>query len=849
MSHSEDLDKLLSKLTRKEKISLLAAADWWRTRVIKRDDVFVPHVKFTDGPNGARGESYVSGIKAACFPCGTSLGATFDRELLFRTGKEIAREAQTKAANVLLAPTMNVIRSPRGGRNYETYSEDPFVLGVLAAAFVNGCQSMGIAATPKHYLANETENSRTILTAEIDEQTLREIYMLPFQLLMRWAKPLCFMTRYATSYNRVNGTYVADDPRLVNQVLRGEWGFDGVVVSDWMGVYSTADSINAGVDLEMPGPTRWRGEKLARAVNDGQVAEQVVDESARRILQLACRLNRFKHPEEPLEDAVENPERDDFICDTGAEGMVLLKNENILPLPKGVTVALIGHHAMEASLGGGGSARVDSLHAVSPIEGLNQAGFQVKAVPGVPVFSSLPHADPSIMYSSHTKTQAKEPVKLEWFNGHVVGKNPVFSETKEQAEYMIKEKWPDQLNQDYCTRMTFDIRPLSSGDHMLSIISTGPAVCYINGDKVFERSQETDLRPESFYFFKSKLERGFTYPMQAGQSYTLMLESWNTDPLILHAKPLFGRMFQGSALRFHEFIDIPRKIEDARAIAQEVEYAIVCVGTTNEIESEGFDRESMNLSPLQYEQIAAVAAVNPRTIVVNFSGGPVGLTQFIDSVPAVVQTWFPGQEAGRSLARVLGGVTNPGGRLPFSWPRRDEDNPSFANFPCDEHSVIRYAEGLDVGYRYYDRPENPEPLFPFGFGLSYTEFKVFKVCITDTPIADPEGTVIVSCRVRNIGTRRGATVVQYYVSPPRNQVGSQRPLKELKEFRKLSLQPGEEQDLSVTLDKYSVSSYNAQQHCWDVGEGRYEVHVGLSSAEISSTVGFQVGRGFSWCGL
>ncbi|RAH50750.1 glycoside hydrolase family 3 protein [Aspergillus brunneoviolaceus CBS 621.78] len=845
MSDSQDLDKLLSKLTRDEKISLLAAADWWRTQVIKRDDVFVPHVKFTDGHNGARGESYVSGIKAACFPCGTSLGATFDRELLFRTGKEIAREAQTKAANVLLAPTMNVIRSPRGGRNYETYSEDPFVLGALAAAFVNGCQSIGIAATPKHYVANDTENNRKLLTADIDEQTLREIYMLPFQLLMRWAGPLCFMT----SYNRVNGKYVADNPQLVNQVLRGEWGFDEVVVSDWMGVYSTADSINAGVDLEMPGPTRWRGEKLARAVNDGHVAEQIVDESSRRILQLACRLKRFELPEEPPEDAVENPERDEFICDSGAESMILLKDENILPLPKGVTVALIGHHAMEASLGGGGSARVYSLHAVSPKEGLDQAGFQVKAVPGVPVFGSLPHADPSIMFSSDTKMQAKEPVNLEWFNGHVIGKGPVFSETKEQAEYMIKEKWPDCLSQDYCTRMTFGIRPLTSGEHILSIISTGPAVCYINGDKVFERPQETDLRPESFYFFKSRLERRFTYPMQAGQSYTLMLESWNTDPLILHAKPLFGRMFQGSALRFHEFIDIPSRIEDARTVAQEVEYAIVCVGTTNEIESEGFDWESIDLSSLQYEQIAAVAAVNPRTIVVNFSGGPVGLNQFINSVPAVVQAWFPGQEAGHSLARVLGGDTNPGGRLPFSWPRRDEDNPSFPNFPCDENNVIRYAEGLDVGNRYYDRPENPEPLFPFGFGLSYTYFKVFGVCITDTSVSDPESTVVVSCRVRNIGIRRGATVIQYYVSPPRDRVESQRPLKELKEFRKLSLQPGEVQDMSVTLDKYSVSSYNAQQHCWEVREGQYKVHVGLSSTEISSTVGFHVGRGFKWRGL
>ncbi|PWY67929.1 glycoside hydrolase [Aspergillus heteromorphus CBS 117.55] len=837
-SQSPDIEVLLHKLTQEEKVSLLAAKDWWRTPVIQRDEVFVPHIKSTDGPNGARGESYVSGIKAACFPCGTSLGASFDRELLYRNGQEIANEARTKAANVLLAPTLNVIRSPRGGRNYETYSEDPFVLGVLGAAFVRGCQSAGIAATPKHFVANDTENSRQVLSAEIDEQTLREIYLLPFQLVMKLSDPWCFMT----SYNRVNGTYVADDARLVNGVLRGEWGFAGSVISDWMGVYSTAASINAGVDLEMPGPTRWRGEKLIQALNDGEVRPRTVDESAGRILELARRLGRFDNPNEPPERAVENADRDRFIRDAAAESMVLLKNEGILPLPGNATVALIGHHALNASLGGGGSARVDSLHAVSPVEGLAKAGFAVNASPGIPVFGALPHADPSVL-------DASESVRVEWFNGRVIGENLVHQEWKALPEYMIKEQWPSYLTAEYCTRITFDVWPVTSGDHILSVISTGPAIVHVNGEKIFTRPQETDLRPESFYFFKSKLERRFTHPMEAGKSYTLVLESWNTDPAILHAKPLFGRMFQGSSLRFHEHIDVPARIHAACQAAQQSDYAIVCTGTTSEIESEGFDRDTMDLSSHQYEQILAIAAHNPRTIVVNFSGGPVGLTQFLSLVPAAIQAWFPGQEGGHSLARVLNGAVNPSGRLPFSWPRRDEDNPSHGNFPCDDNNIVRYEEGLAVGYRHYDRKDSPEPLFPFGYGLSYTEFDVKNVKVVEGMLSGPGDTVSVVCDVENIGDRSGAAVVQYYVEFPPVRIGHRRPPKELKEFQKVRLDAGERKGVAITLDKYSVSFYHASERCWQAVAGKYRVHVGLSSREICGAVDLTVTEDFQWTGV
>ncbi|GES58878.1 glycoside hydrolase [Aspergillus terreus] len=848
MRSNVDIDSLLSQLTREEKVSLLSATDWWRTPVIQRDGFTIPHIKTTDGPNGARGESYVSGIKAACFPCGTSLGASFDRELLFRTGQEIAREAKTKSANVLLAPTLNVIRSPRGGRNYETYSEDPFALGVLAAAFVNGCQSEGIAATPKHFVANETENNRTILTAEVDSQTLREIYLLPFQLVMKHSSPLCLMT----SYNRVNGTYVADSEHLVNGILRGEWGFQNLVVSDWMGVYSTAQCLNAGVDLEMPGPTKWRGEKLLQAVEQGEVSDETVDASARRVLELARVLGRFEHPEEAPEQSVSNTDRDLFIRDASTAGMVLLKNDgDVLPLPKASTVTVIGYHALHVALGGGGSARVDAIHAVNPIEGLRAAGYEVDACPGVPVYGALPHPDAALMYDSVSKMKMSEPVKLEWFNGCTIGENLTFEETRALPEYMIKEKWPSYLEQIYCTRMTYDICPSSSGEHLLSVISTGPAVCYIDGKRVFERPQETNLRPESFYFFKSQLERRFTYPMEAGKLYTLVLESWNTDQEILHGKPLYGRMFQGSSLRFQEFVDEHQRIREACESAQRSDYAVVCVGTTSEIESEGFDRSSMDLSSSQYEQIQAVAAVNSRTVVVNFSGSPVTMTAVVDQVPALIQAWFPGQECGHSLARLLSGDVCPSGRLPFSWPRRDEDNPTFHNFPCDEDNVVRYEEKLDVGYRFYDRPESPIPLFPFGFGLSYTQFHVTGLRVKRAVFSGLDVSVELICDAQNVGAREGAAVLQYYVQLPlgAGTGGCKRPIKELKEFQKVYLIAGESREVQVTLDKYSISYFNAERDSWVADPGVYKVHLGTSSQDIVGTVSFVVPEALVWKGL
>ncbi|KAJ1324342.1 beta-glucosidase [Microdochium nivale] len=859
-SSNVDTEHILSQLTLEEKISLLAAVDWWRTPVIKRDGLFVPHIKTTDGPNGARGESYVSGIKAACFPNGTNVGATFDVDLARRIGGAVAREAKSKSANVLLAPTLNVIRHPLGGRNYETYSEDPLVLGLLAAAYVTGCQAEGIAATPKHFVANEAEDERTTTSVEVDEQTLREIYLRPFQLVMKHSDPWCFMT----SYNKVNQEYVSDSKRLIDDVLRKEWGFGGLVMSDWMGTYSTALGLEAGQDLEMPGPTKWRAvDEVKEQIQKGAVSEGTINTSARRVLELARRLGRWDNPEEPPERCVDDSATNALIRDAGADGITLLRNEGgILPIPKTATIAIIGQHATSVVLGGGGSARVDAPHAITLVDGLQKLGYKVKVAAGVPVFGAVPHANPSAVFEVGNTEHTPAPVKIEWFNGPTIGDNLAFEEMRPQAEYMIKERWPDHLDKDYCTRITFDLVAPSSGEHLLSAISTGRAVVYIDGVKVFERPQETNLRPESFYFYKRQLERRFTHAMTQGRRYSVRMDSWAADRAILDAPPLNGKMFQGSAVRFCEHVDMPARLREASEAAAACDYAVVCTGTINEIESEGFDRTDMDLTAAEYDMVDAVLAANPgRTAVVNFSGAPVGMTQFADRSPAIVQAWFPGQEMGDSVAAVLSGHVNPGGRLPLSWPRRVEDNPAHGNFPS-RNNTLRYEEALNVGYRYYDREDViAKPLYPFGYGLSYTTFAVLDAGITQQRVlfaaGDANMDITVTARVQNTGGRAGKVAVQFYVADCNNNnnggggggSGHARPPKELRAFAKVALEAGETKEVVVTLDRDCVSCYDAVRMCWEARPGLYKVLVGLSSVDITHSIDFTVDKGFTWTGV
>ncbi|KAL3485104.1 glycoside hydrolase [Aspergillus germanicus] len=817
-----DAEALVQRLTLNEKVALTAAVDWWRTAEVNREGLHLPHIKTSDGPNGARGERFVSGVKAACFPCSSSVGASFDTSIAHEVGRQIALETRSKNADVILAPTVNVIRGPLGeltiypcGRNHETYSEDPHVLGMMGAAYINGCQSARI------------EKRRQFLTAEADEQALRELYLYPFQLILKHSDPWCFMT----SYNRVNGTYTSDSPYLIQGILRNEWGFRGLVMSDWVGTYSTAAAINAGLDLEMPGPTIFRGDLLLNAVKDGRVSEETVTRSAKRVIELVQ--NR---------DVSVDAERDEFIATSAAESTVLLRNEgNILPLQPGAKAAIIGQHATVPAVGGGGSAKVHAEHVVTPWDALQKSDLQVTYEPGVPVYGSTPFPVPGIL----------SPTGRDGSPASVARPNKVKEETRDTTEYMIKEKWPTYLDQNYCNRLTFDITPKATGNRTFAIFTTGTVTLKINGKQAFHRSQEPVLQREAFYFFRTQLERHYTHPMQAGHKYTVTLESWAADPKVVR-NSVGGEVVQGSGVGFVEEVNIPKQIRSAAETASNSDVAIVFVGTAAEFESEGYDRETMDLTPNQYELVHAVLAANPKSVVVNYSGSPVTMFAF-DNVPALVQAWFPGQECGTAIARVLTGHTNPSGCLPFTWPRRLEDNPTFENWPTNDNDEIFYKEGLFVGYRYYDQPGSPKPLFPFGHGLSYTSFELSELRFEELTTLNAEISLQVTCNVKNTGTRDGKVVVQFYIcrlggSSSSSSKGA-RVEKQLKGFTKTFIKAGQSVQTGVSLDKYAVSYYDTRSSCWRAEKGEHEVLAGFSAENIVARASFSLGKGFCWIGL
>lgn len=612
----------------------------------------------------------------------------------------------------------------------------------------------------------------------------------------------------------------------------------------------------------MPGPTRWRGSTLLKEIESSAVTIEAVDRSVERILTLARKTGRFDKPEEEPERSVLDDDRMEFIANLAAEGAVLLKNENgLLPLEPGTRVAVIGHHAANPSIGGGGSAKVLAQRIISPLEALEKYQLQCRHSPGVPVHATVPHFEPDVISAIYDtaphqtdKTEQKDlkalPILLEWFNGSAVGQSKVYEQRIAVAEYMIKEAWPEFLDREYCTRMSLTLTPHSDGCHTFSVITTGVAKVFVNGEEVFHRAQEPLLQPESFYLYKAKIERKFSLYLTKDLPVEVEIHSWAADAGVLGR--VEGTVFQGSSLRFMEYIDISMAIHDASVIASEAEVAILFVGNTNEIESEGYDRETMDLTKDQYSLISAIAAQNSKTIVVNFSGSPVTVSPFIDQVPVFLQSWFAGQECGDSVAKVLTGVVNPCGKLPMSWPRKNEDDPAFKNFPCDDNDVLLYEEKLRIGYRFYDAQDTPSPQFPFGYGLSYTTFELFNFKIASAEFDELDQTkVTLACEVGNNGSRAGKTVIQIYVSYSGASTGVHhpRPPKELKSFRKIHLESGERRATEFVLDKYAFSFFDPQEGQWKLQEGPYTVHASFSSAETPLRMKLNVPKSHYWKGI
>jgi beta-glucosidase len=802
------IEALVDALTVEEQISLLAGKDFWTTVPIER--LGIPSIKVSDGPNGARGGgAFVGGISAAAFPVGIALAASWNLDLVGEIGAALADEARSKGARVLLAPTVNIHRSTLNGRNFECYSEDPFLTSEIAVAYIFALQARGVAATIKHFIGNESEYQRDTISSDIDERPLREIYMLPFEAAVKRANTWAVMT----SYNRLNGTYVSERSEIVNGVLKREWGFDGLVMSDWSGTKSTAEAVNGGLDLEMPGPARYRGEKLLKAYRDGKVSAGALREASLRVLRLIERVGAFDDPVIPSERADDRPEVRALIRRAGAEGAVLLKNNGVLPLQPeaGSTIAMIGPNAATAQIMGGGSAQINPHYRVTPLDALRDA---------VPSSVKVGYELGGVNQRIATLYEGK--VEAEFFDNKHFGGPAVHNRITSEGFFMfVGHETPGFSPMNYSARLRSTHRPKESGDYQVSLIASGPSRLFVNGNLT---ADAWDFQAGHEYFGVANNEVAATVRMDAGQAYEFVVE---------HTSPESRNQHSLSVLRFGLSPVVGEEaIGRAVALARGAQTALLFVGRNGEWDGEGLDRTNIDLPHRQNELISRVAAANKNTLVVLQSGGPVAMP-WLDQVAAVIQAWYPGQEAGNSIADVLLGKAEPGGRLPQTFPRRLEDDPAYINYP-GEGGHVRYGEGLYVGYRYYEK-KKIEPLFPFGFGLSYTQFRFGALALSAGTIG-PGETVEASIEVANVGDREGSAVVQFYVGDDEASVS--RPGKELKRFVKARLKPGEKRTIITTFDMRSLAFFDVASRSWKAEPGRFTVMAGSSSADIHGQASF-----------
>ena len=699
----ERVADLLPRMTLAEKAAMLGGAGWMESQPNAR--LGIPAIRMADGPAGVRnwtGSSAVTMVARAqvtstAFPAGIALGATWDVDLAGEVGRAIAQEVKALGRDMILGPTVNINRVPLWGRNFEGYGEDPYLAARLAVAWVKAVQAEGVIPAVKHFAANNEEFERHRIDEKIDARTLNEIYFPAFKAAIQEAGAWAVMS----AYNKVNGQWCAENPYLLTETLHRRWGFQGFVISDWGSTYGTAATINAGMNLEMPGgePMRvWlaraqsqkegRGagwltaDKVLAAVAAGEANEAAVDDSVRRILRVMFAAGLFDSPTRGGA-AVDTPEQRAVARRAATEGIVLLKNAGGL-LPFGApgirSVAVIGPSAAIARTGGGGSSFVNATYAITALDGIKEA-----AGPQVQVRSALGAAMP--------------------------GEDPE------------------------------------------------------------------------------------------------------------HETPA----------------TVAARRQEAVALAAAADAAIVVVGNSRKLESEGFDRPSMDLPANQDALIAAVTAANPRTVVVVIAGAPVTMTAWVDRVPGVVYAWYGGQEAGHAIGDILFGLANPSGKSPVTFPRLYQDATAYGNYPGQDLRVA-YAEGIYVGYRGFER-RAVAPLFPFGNGLSYTKFDYRDLAVAPAKVA-PGGAVQVSLTVRNRGARAGAEVVQLYLHDV--QASVDRPPKELKGFRRVALAPGESRRVTLTVDQAAMSFFDPKKDDWVAEPGAFEVLVGASSADIRLKGAFEL---------
>ncbi|MHB1599188.1 MAG: glycoside hydrolase family 3 protein [Acidimicrobiales bacterium] len=837
----------LDELTLEEKVTLVSGADMWHTAAVER--LGIPALWMSDGPNGVRGLQLSGAATAVCFPCGAALGATFDPALVRRVGEALGLEARRTGVHVLLGPTINTVRLPIAGRNFECFSEDPYLSAQLAASYVDGVQSMGVAAVPKHFVANDSERERYTTSSDVDEAVLREVYLAPFEAAVRTAGAWAVMS----SYNRVNGTYACEHAELLRSLLKGEWAFDGVVVSDWYGTTSTVAAALAGLDVEMPGPALKWGEALLEAVRAGEVGEDVLDDKVRRVLRLVDRTTGDGPSDDGTSPAA-------LIRSAAADATVLLHNRaGLLPLDPSriATLAVVGPNAAAVQVHGGGSARVVSSYVVSPLEALTArlgTDAAVRHEPGCSIARALPVLDERTLAPGAPGTDAaagdaavpcREPVAIEYFANPDLAGAPHAVERVPSMQLAWNGPPVEGLEIGrFSVRIRATLVPAASGTAQFGLLGIGRTRLFVDGTCVIDNWEHPAVAP--LLFGRGAGEIRGAVEVTEGVAVPVVVElqapSAELARQALEMSPLPPSEESNSAshpagVTVGYLAPGPSDLLGrAEALARESDVVVVVVGTNEEWESEGFDRDELGLPGDQDELVARLCAVNDHVVVVVNAGCAVAMP-WADDAAAVLQLWLPGQEAGNALADVLFGDTDPAGRLPVTIPFRLEDSGAADGYPA-EGGRLEYREGLDVGYRHFDAA-GIAPRYPFGHGLSYTTFTYGELAVVASCSGEPDARVVVT----NTGARRGAEVVQLYVGgapggAPGSTAGSTagsttvQPPRALKGVEKVWLEPGEARSVTFGLDASAFASFDPSARAWAVEAREVVISVGASSRDL-----------------
>ncbi|MFF9812393.1 glycoside hydrolase family 3 C-terminal domain-containing protein [Streptomyces sp. NPDC014006] len=796
------VESALGKLDLDAKTRLLAGQDMWSLPALP--EISLASLVMSDGPIGVRGVRWSADDPSVALPSPTALAATWDPELARRAGVLLAQEARRKGVHVLLAPTVNLHRSPLGGRHFEAYSEDPHLTGRIGTGYVQGVQSGGVGTTVKHFVANDAETDRFTVDNRVSGRALRELYLAPFEVIVENARPWGIMT----AYNTVNGTTMTEHHHLVNEVLRGEWGFDGVNVSDWFAARDTTGALTGGLDVAMPGPQTVYGEALAQAVRDGEVTESAVDDAVRRVLRLAARVGVLTGAEPAVAELPGTVDGDVLAREIARRSFVLVRNENAaLPLKPGRTVALIGAAARDARVLGGGSATVFPAHVVSPLDGLTAA------LPDGAVRYAL-GADPATELSVADQGFELRAVCRD-AGGEVIG---TASAPNGQLQWLGADL-PEGVTYDtlHSVELTGTFTPRESGPHTFGIRGTGTFTLRVDGTTYFDDHQPPAADSDPFEaFFGSPVPRAQP-ELRAGEPVEVSLIHIVEQPEGSPIRAVLFALAHQAPQRDPEEL-IAEAVEAARA----ADTAVVVVATTERVESEGFDRTDLALPGRQDDLVRAVAAANPDTVVVVNSGSPVELP-WRDQVAAVLLSWFPGQEGGAALADVLTGAHEPGGRLPTTWGSL-KDAPVTRVVPTDGR--LDYDEDVFIGYRAWEK-EGRTPAYPFGHGLGYTDWTYEAV--------ETDGTTV-TVRVRNRGTRAGHEVVQVYLAPV--EPDASRPARWLAGFAGVDAGPGEVAEAVVELPRRAFEIWDETTNSWSLVKGSYEIQAGRSIADrrIAATI-------------